>query len=107
MNEYSEQTTLGANANTTDTVTTGLDVRENTIVAWSVNEKTGDHSNHIFTLQCSTDNSNWTDTASTLTTAGDAYKIEDNISIAARYVRAKCTTAEGNASTVDIIINAK
>ena len=103
---YKEQTTTALDANDTNSATVGLDIKNNVYIAWSVLEKTGSHSTHILTFQRSTDNVNWDDTSSTLT-AGTTYQIKPGISATVRYIRAKCTTAEGSASTVDIIIQAK
>ena len=105
-NKFTEQITLGLNANSTSSVTAALDISENLDIVWSVLEKTGSHSNHVFTFQRSTDKVNWKSTGSTVT-AGTTYVIKTNLSDPVRYIRIKCTTAEGSASTVDIIIDAK
>ncbi len=64
---------------------------------------TGGNTTHIVTLQCSLDDTNWNNTAATVTGVG----LQDNTQVSARYVRLKVTTAEGSASTVDVIIQAK
>ena len=104
--KYMEQTTLSFDANSTNSVTVALDIKENMDIAWSVLEQTGSHTTHVLTLQRSTDNVNWGDTNSTIT-AGTAYTVNVGSSSPVRYIRIKCTTAEGGASTVDIVINAK
>lgn len=101
---YKDQTTLALDANA-NSVTTALDIKNNTHVAWSVEEKTGSHSTHVLTFQRSTDNVNWDSSSSTLT-AGTTYQIK-NLQARARYIRIKVTTVEGSASTVDIVVNAK
>jgi len=105
-NKYMEQITLAFNANSTSSVTVALDIKENLNIAWSVLEQTGSHSNHVLTLQRSTDNVNWDNTASTIT-AGTTYTVKIGTASPVRYIRIKCTTAEGSASTVDLVINAK
>lgn len=99
---FSELAEAGIDANAT-TTTASLDVKDDLNIAWSVVAATGDHANHIVTLQCSLDNSAWNDTGSTLTGVG----VVDNVSITARYVRLKVTTNEGTASTINIIIQGK
>jgi len=103
---YKDQTTLALDANDTNSVTAGLDIKNNSLMGWSVLEKTGSHSAHVLTVQRSTDNVNWDNTASTIT-AGTSYQISVSGSVPARYIRVKVTTAEGSASTVDVVINAK
>jgi len=103
---YKGQETLALDANDTNAVTAGLDIKNNSLIGWSVLEKTGSHGNHVLTLQRSTDNVNWDDTSSTVT-AGTAYTVKQASDVVVRYVRVKVTTAEGSASTVDIVINAK
>lgn len=103
MTIFTDQATTGINANSTITVTTGLDIKENQYISWQVIANTGANTTHVITLQCSLDNSTWQNTASTVTGVG----IEDNIQVTARYVRLKVTTAEGGASTVNVLLNAK
>jgi len=103
---YKEQVTIGLDANDLSSVTPALDIKNNLNISFSVLEKTGSHSNHVFTFQRSTDNVNWDDTSGTIT-AGTTYTVKAGITATVRYMRIKCTTVEGSASTVDIVINAK
>jgi len=102
---YQNQVTIALDANDTNSITTSLDIKNNTEIAWSVKEKTGSHSSHILTFQRSTDNVNWDNTSSKIT-AGTAYQVK-TATVQVRYIRIKVTTAEGDASTVDVVINAK
>jgi len=106
VTKFTDEITLGLDANNTDSVTDSLDIKENLSVAWSVLEQTGSHSSHVLTLQRSTDNVNWDNTILTIT-AGTTYVIKTVESVEVRYIRVKVTTAEGGASTVDVIIQAK
>jgi len=85
------------------TVSASLEIKENYNLCFDVLANTGTHSTHVVTLQISSDDSTWTDTAHIITGVG----IKDNVQTAARYVRLKVTTNEGAASTVDWHIQAK
>lgn len=100
---FTDLSETGLNADSTATVSSSLDIGGAKTVFFSVAANTGTHASHIVTLQCSADGSSWSDTSSTLTGVGAV----DNISIAARHVRLKVTTAEGASSTIDIVIQAK
>ena len=66
---------------------------------------TGTHATHIIDLQCSSNNSNWHNINS-----GDVTGVgitDPPVTVGTRYVRARVSTAEGGASTVDILIQAK
>lgn len=93
----------GLDANDTATVSDALDISENNFVAYSVQTASGTHASHIVTLQCSLDGTTWHDSTSTLTRTG----FVDNVRTTTRFVRLKISTAEGEASTIDIIIQAK
>jgi len=101
--KFSENTQTGLDANSTSTVSSSLDIAENNWVCYTILANTGTHATHVITLQCSPDDTNWYNTASTITGVG----IIDNVQIGARYVRLKVTTAEGGTSTVDVIIQGK
>ena len=103
--KYTDQKPTSLNANSLNSVTPRLDIKEKTGLAWSVLEKTGSHSTHVLTIQRSTDNINWDNTSSKIT-AGTPYQIK-TATVNVRYVRVKVTTAEGSASTVEVVINAK
>lgn len=107
MIDFTEQTTASLDVNNTSSVTTGLDIKDNQYVAWSINHKTGTRTTYSLILQCSTDNTNWENTASTIVSTAGAYKIADNVQTTARYVRIKCAIAEGSAATAEIVINSK
>lgn len=102
MRIFSESITTGIDANT-NALSAELDIRDNLNVSFGVVGTAGTHNTHITTLQCSLDNTNWEDTAHTLTGTG----IKDGIQIVARYVRVEVSTAEGGTSTITIIIQAK
>lgn len=99
---FVESIDTGLNANTSS-VTTSLDILGCTVIFIEVVANTGAHSNHIVTVQCSADNSVWHDSVTTIAQLG----IANNKAIISRYVRAKVTTPEGGASTIDITIQAK
>lgn len=95
------QTNIDANALS---VSSWLDIRENTLVSFQVRGNTGSHGSHIVTLQQSFDKTgDALSTSSTVTGLG----IKDNIQISTGFVRLKVTTVEGAASTIDILIQAK
>ena len=101
---FSELTEDGLNANSTATVSSALDVSDNKNVSFTVKAASGTHATHIITLQSALETSgDWITTASTLTGIGAV----DNIQTTMKFVRLKVTTAEGAASTVNIIIQAK
>ncbi len=99
---FSDQTDTGVDANATST-TTPLDVSEGHDLVAEIRAASGTHATHVTTIQCSLDNSSWTDTAYTKTGTG----VIDAMEIHSKWVRAKITTNEGGASTVDIQIQAK
>lgn len=103
VTKFTDQTTTGIDANDTDSVTVGLDIKSNDFVSFQIIANTGGNTTHILTLQCSLNNSTWQNTSSTITGVG----LLDNIQVSARFIRVKVTTAEGGASTVDVLINAK
>ena len=92
---------IDTNASTT---TDSLDIGGARLITFQVVAITGTHQTHVITLQCSLDDSNWVN-VSDATIAGVGIKSE--IQISAKYIRLKVTTVEGEASTVDIIIQAK
>lgn len=100
--KFSEHTESGIDADT-NSVSSSLEITENDWICYNVLDGSGTHSTHVVTLQCSANNIDWYDTASTITGLG----IVDNVQIGARYVRLKVTTVEGATSTIDILIQAK
>ena len=93
-------TAVDANAASTTTV---LHIEDNNKIAYHVVAASGTHATHVITLQCSLDNSNWFDSASTITGLG----VVNNVDITSHYVRLKVTTLEGGVSTVNTIVQAK
>ena len=75
--KFTEQTTTALDANDSVSTTT-LDIKENKQVAWTVLANSGAHTTHIFTLQCSMNGTNWSNTTSTITGVGT---IRDNVQI--------------------------
>ncbi len=99
---FAELTQTGLDSNASST-TSSLDISDNEWVAFEAIANTGTHGTHVLTLQCSMDDSNWTDTASTLTGTG----VVDKVQIIAKFVRLKVTTVESATSTIDVTIQAK
>ncbi len=100
---FSESINAGLDANSTSTVTDTLDIKANREVVFEVYGESGTHATHVVTLQKSLDGTNWTNTSNTQNQLG----ILNNIQVTARYVRCKVTTAEGGASSIKIIVQAK
>ena len=98
-----EQKTTGADANSTSTATTGLDCEGYNAFAVSIISKTGTHTTHQFIAQGSPDNTTWFNMGDSITGQGANHNIICNH----RFLRMKCTVAEGGASTVDIHIQGK
>ena len=93
----------GVDSNDDTAVTASLDIATQRHLCLDVVAASGTHGTEVVTLQFSVDDSVWQ--ASAITQAGAGFT--DDITINARYVRVKVTTAEGGASTVDITIQAK
>ena len=96
---------LGANTDSTATVTTVIDMMRvvNGVITFYVIPKTGTHLVHVVTLQYSPDGSTWRDGSNKITGTGCV----DVTVTAARYIRLKVTTAEGGLSTSDIYLLAR
>ena len=93
----------GLNANSTSSVGGSIYTGGAASVTLQVVGVTGTHATHVVKLQGSVDNTNWTDTATTLTGNGAAVLS----SPAYPYHRAKVTTAEGATSTIDTYVFAR
>jgi hypothetical protein len=92
---------VDANASsTTKKICLGAGIKH---LAMFVEGKTGAHANHIITLEMSPDGVTWFDTPHTVTGEGNDHYIET----VCDSIRAKVTTLEGVASTVDITIMGK
>ena len=92
-------TDLAVDANTAST-TTILPMGNAQYASLFVIAASGAHTTHVITIQISGDGTNWEDTSLTITGTG---KIIGVLCITA-FIRAKVTTPEGGASTVDIIL---
>ena len=94
-------TGVDANASTT---TASLEIDGKKDLVFQVLANTGTHGTHVITLQCSLDDSNWTDiSGATLTGVG----VKGGVTANSQFVRLKVTTVESATSTVDIIVQAK
>ena len=89
-----EETTK--DANDTATVSASINRVGWNALSFSVSAESGDHDNHIISLEFSADNVIWTTTGFTIRGLG-SLRVE-NINV--NYVRLKVTTAEGSASVV-------
>jgi len=101
--KFSEHIEIGLDANSIGAVSSSLEIKENTITSMQVIANSGAHTNHQIDLQCSTNNLNWHDVGSGVITIG----IEDGLTVGARYIRARVSTAENAESTVDVYLQAK
>ena len=100
--DYSELQISGIDTDNNGAVTSSLYINGNKTVGVYVTAVTGSHATHVLTVQVSADDSNWFDSSSTVT--GIGFVEFDTI---AQHVRAKVTTAEGSASTVDLFLTSK
>ena len=100
--DYSEKEIAGFNTNDSGAVSDSLYINGNKTIGIYVIAATGAHSNHIITIQISPNDSDWFDSADTVTGLG--YKEVDTI---AQYIRVKVTTVESATSTCDIFIASK
>lgn len=98
-----EQITTGADANDTSTETDSLDSQGYSDFAVSIISKTGTHTTHQFTIQGSPNDTDWF----ALTDAIVGQGAKHNLICNHKFIRVKCTTAEGGVSTVDIYIQGK
>jgi hypothetical protein len=96
---YDKQVDLNLDTNANST-TTPITTEGATLAGVYVVSNSGNHTNHIITLQVSPDGVNWFDTEHTITGAGN---IHEELCISEE-LRCKVTTIEGSASTVDITI---
>ena len=102
--KFSEHIELGFDANNSGAVSSSLDIKEDSLVTMQVIANTGTNTTYIIDLQCSTNNSNWHNVAGgSINQTG----IVDGLTVGARYIRARVSTAEGGASTVDVYLQAK
>ena len=93
-------TAMDADANS---VTTSLDIMGCAVIFAEVTADTGAHTTHVVAIQCSADGVVWNDSSTTIAQLG----FVNNIAIISRFVRARVSTKEGEASTINITIQAK
>ena len=104
VTKFSEHIEIGLNSNSAVAVSSSLEIKENTEVTMQVINNSGTHDTHIIDLQCSTNNSNWHNVPSgSVNQSG----ITISVTVSARYIRARVSTVEGEASTVDVYLQAK
>lgn len=97
-------TTLAVDTNdNSSNFTTTVNIKDATSISLQVVGATGTHATHVITLQTSNDGSNFVDSSSTVTGEG----ILENVAVSAAYARGSVTTAEGAASTSNVILVAK
>jgi hypothetical protein len=96
------QSDAGLDANSTSSTGTALTLAGAKRVALQVDGATGTHATHIVKIQVSADGVTYHDSSATVTGEGFA-----ELDTALAYARAKVTTAEGAASTIDIVLQAK
>ncbi len=101
--KFTEHIETGLDANSVGAVSASLEIKENTVTSMQVIANTGGNTTHQIDLQCSTNNVNWHNVGSGVIGVG----IEDALTVGARYIRARVSTAEGGASTVDVYLQAK
>ncbi len=105
VTKFSEHIEIGLNANSAVAVSSSLEIKENTVVSMQVINSSGTHNNHIIDLQCSSNNSNWHNVD-----GGDVTSLgitDPSVIVGARYIRARVSNVEGEASTVDVYLQAK
>lgn len=90
-----------------DTISDSLDTMDNPLITWFAQVDTGTIASCVITMQCSPDDVVWEDTTNTLTFADETNQFDPNLTVGARFIRAKITTKSAIASTVNIQINAK
>ena len=88
----------GVDANSTSSVTAAMPIGDSNHVSLFITGTTGTHGTHVVTMQISPDGVKWFSTAHVVTGLGS---LHDEICTALE-VRAKITTAEGAASTIEI-----
>ena len=101
---FVEEIITDFNANDdTSNVTVSMDISTAKMVAFGVMGESGSHDEHEIALQLSFDDTKFFGAKKRLTGLG----FLDNISTAAKFARCRCAKAEGSASKVKIIMQAK
>lgn len=93
--------------NDTSSVTDALDISAHKVgaVCFFVFANTGAHTAHVVALQYSPDGTNWeTSGSNTITRTG--HKVVSDL-LGCKYIRLKVTTAEGGASTSDVVLQCR
>ena len=98
------QTLTNLNTNSVGAKTSSVDITAQTLVTWRVIPNSGSHDNHRVSLRGSFDNVTFFPLHSTLEGA-DVNSVERDLAIG--YIKFRVSGAEGSASKVDILINAK
>lgn len=93
----SATTNTGVSANVAS-LSTSVDCNDCRNATFWIEGISGTHTTHVYTVQYSPDETYWVDSATTITGVGVVTFDCTNF----RYIRVKCTTSEGAASTVDI-----
>ena len=98
-----EMTQAGIDANASSN-SNSLDVGSQRLCIFQIKGATGSHATHVFTAQCSVDDTTWNDIpGKTVTGEGVIAEVE----VASQFVRVRVSTVEGGVSTIDLIIQAK
>lgn len=100
---FKTQTLSNLNTNSLLAATASVDITAQSEITWTVQDRSGAHTDHETTLQVSLDNTNWENTDSVIHGTNGIRSKKD----LPGYVRFCTTIVEGAASTVNIIINAK
>ena len=91
-------TDTGFDANNTASVTSSIKMDGSSSLGFYIADNTGTHATHEIEIQVSLDNSTWLDTNIIITGIG----VLASLMCVTNFTRAKCKTAEGGVSTVDI-----
>lgn len=101
---FLNQTLINLDTNTVGSLTNSIDITNHSMFGWFVDAKSGSHDNHRIGLQVSLDNINWRSANSGLEGANVRSEQHD---FPYGYIRFRVSKAEGSASEVDIVVNAK
>ena len=105
MTKFNEHIEIGLNTNSVGDVSETVEIKENSQVAMQVIANSGAHTTHIVDLQCSADGAAGDTTWHNVTNGSvNQTNIADGLLVIARYVRARVSTAENAASTVDVYL---
>lgn len=103
--EFADQTTLALDTDDDTQATAALRINGSRNAVMILEADTGAHTTHVVDLQFSADGLTWHDHATmTLTGLGTLF-VEGTVN--GKFVRAKVSTAEGGASTINVHIQVK